>query len=310
MGVLLSLSFFMMSAQKRQSEWGDGQKRLDWWIGGSLGVTHSLGENAQGDDFTKNIPGVDFQLGTYFTQVFGLRLSTGLNPQFGTPGQAQREGDPETYQPYRFYALTGYVDAILDLTRLFQPRKKYRPTFSVLMYAGGGGLEAFHYDLKVMDWEYYPVDYYDKTCWAAHAGLMTSYRLSPHWDMTLEGSYNITEDRYDGVKSGKMPFSGYLKLHAGMAYHFYERSSGKIRLTTDEEIGWQPSYTRKDREKVLKEQHKKFERARKETAKRRAERDKELQKRNKEAQKANERIRKAKAQRAKLMEEELLYNER
>lgn len=296
-------------AQKRADEWGNGKTRLDWWAGASVGVTHSLAENATSKDMFHNYPGVDMQVGTFFTKDFGLRLSWALNQQMGRPGKAQREGDPETYTNYRFQVLTGYLDALLDLTTLVQPRKKYRPTFDMLLYVGGGGLEAFDFDLKVMDWEYYPVNYFDKKYWAAHAGLMASYRFSPHWDWTLEGSYTVTDDRYDGVDS-RVALSGFVKFHTGLVYHFYDRSSEKVRLSTTDDDSWEPSYTKEDREKVLKAQHKRLEKARKETAKRRAARNKEVEKRNKAAKKANDQIRKEKQKRVKKEEEKRLYNEK
>lgn len=307
--LIISITVGMLSAQSQTEEWGNGKKRLDWWYGASLGVTHSLSENATSDDMFHNYPGVDMQLGTFFTRSFGMRLSWALNPQMGRPGRAQREGDPETYTNYHFQVLTGYVDAMLDLTTLFTPRKKYRPTFDMLMYVGGGGLEAFDFDKKVINWEYYPVDYWDKTFWAAHAGLMASYRFSPHWDWTLEGSYTITDDRYDGVDS-RVALSGYVKFHTGLVYHFYNRSTQNVRLTTGDYTGWEPSYTRKDRERVLKMQHKRMEKARKETAKRRADRQRELERRNKAAKRANEQLRQEKLRRAKEVATEQLYNER
>lgn len=280
------LGCFSTFAQKHEAEWGDGQKRMDWWLGASVGVTHSLAENADGADFIHNYPGVDMQLGSFFSPYVGARFSFGLNPQLGRPGQAQREGDPEVYTMYRFQVLTAYVDALLDITSVLQPRRKYRPKFNVLMYLGGGMLESFDFDKKVLDWEYYPVDPWDKICWGAHAGLMISYRLSSHWDWMLEGSYNMTENRYDGVLNDKIDISGYMKLHTGLVYHFYERSSGKVRLTSEEENVWTPGYTRQDREKVLKEQRKRIEKARKQNEKRRAERNKEIEKRNQAARKA------------------------
>lgn len=308
--LLLVMGVMPLSAQKaeHQDEWGNGKKRLDWWIGASLGVTHSLSENATSKDMFHNYPGVDLQVGTYFTRSFGMRVSMALNQQMGRPGRAQREGDPETYTNYRYQVLTGYLDAIIDLTTLFQPRKKYRPTFNMLMYVGGGGLESFDFDLKVMDWEYYPVNYFDKKYWAAHAGLMASYRFSPHWDWMLEGSYSVTDDRYDGVDS-RVALSGFVKFHTGLVYHFYDRTQKNTRLTTQDHEGWEPSYTAKDREKVLQQQRKRLEKARKETAKRRAQHRKEVERHNKAARKANEQIRKEKQRRARQEAQARLYNE-
>lgn len=297
----------LLSAQ----EWGTAEAphRLDWWYGASVGVTHSLAENATSNDFMKNYPGVDMQLGTFFSRSFGARLSWGLNPQLGRPGEAQRRGDPEKYDThYRFNVLTGYIDGLVDLTTLFSQRKKYRPTFDVLFFLGGGVLESFDFDKKVLDWEYYPVDYFDKVSWAAHAGLMTSYRFSPHWDWTLEGSYNITKSDYDGV-AGHVYLSGYVKLHTGLVYHFYQRGTDKVRLSTDDTSGWTPSYTEKDREKARQAEYKRIAEARKANEKRRAQKEREAFKRAEQVREANERIRKEKERRAEAKAEAELYHE-
>lgn len=286
-------------------------RKNDWWIGTSIGVTHSLAENATSDDFIKNYPGGELQLGTFVSRVFGFRLSMGINPQLGRPGRAQREGDPETYDThYRFNVLTAYLDGMVDLTTLFtSKRKKYRPTFDVSLFVGGGMLEAFHFDHeKVADWVYYPVDPWDKTCWGAHAGLLASYRLSPHWDWMLEGSYNITESRYDGVDSG-VALSGYVKVHTGWVYHFNDRTSKQVKLRNEIDDSWQPSYTQKDRQRVAKERQERLAKARKENEKRRAARAAELKKKNEAAKKANKRMREEKAEREKKKAEAMLYNE-
>lgn len=286
-------------------------RKNDWWIGTSIGVTHSLAENATSDDFIKNYPGGELQLGTFVSRVFGFRLSMGINPQLGRPGRAQREGDPETYDThYRFNVLTAYLDGMVDLTTLFtSKRKKYRPTFDMSLFVGGGMLEAFHFDHeKVADWIYYPVDPWDKTCWGAHAGLLASYRLSPHWDWMLEGSYNITESRYDGVDSG-VALSGYVKVHTGWVYHFNDRTSKQVKLRNEIDDSWQPSYTQKDRQRVAKERQERLAKARKENEKRRAARAAELKKKNEAAKKANKRMREEKAEREKKKAEAKLYNE-
>lgn len=286
-------------------------RKNDWWIGTSIGVTHSLAENATSDDFIKNYPGGELQLGTFVSRVFGFRLSMGINPQLGRPGRAQREGDPETYDThYRFNVLTAYLDGMVDLTTLFtSKRKKYRPTFDMSLFVGGGMLEAFHFDHeKVADWVYYPVDPWDKTCWGAHAGLLASYRLSPHWDWMLEGSYNITESRYDGVDSG-VALSGYVKVHTGWVYHFNDRTSKQVKLRNEIDDSWQPSYTQKDRQRVAKERQERLAKARKENEKRRAARAAELKKKNEAAQKANKRMLEEKAEREKKKAEAKLYNE-
>lgn len=294
-------------------------RKNDWWLGASVGVTHSLAENATSNDFIKNYPGAELQLGTFVNRALGFRLSLGMNPQHARPGKAQREGDPETYDThYNFNVLTGFGDVLIDLTTLFTPRQKYRPTFDILMFLGGGMLESFHFDHeKVKNWEYYPVDCWDKTCWAAHAGLLASYRLSPSWDWVLEGSYTLTEGRYDGVES-RVATSGFVKLHTGFVYHFHQRAwnrpgyrnnnTNRIQLSTDMDDAWAPSYTEKDRQRVVKERAKKLEKAQKENQKRRDNKAKEFKKRAKEQQEIQKRLREDKEKRAKERKENKVYN--
>ncbi|GEM_PF-5908710 len=318
--LFLLLAWLPCAMLLAQEEKKRSMRKNDWWIGVSAGVTHSLAENATSDDFLKNYPGAELQLGTFVNRALGFRLSLGLNPQHGRPGKAQREGDPETYDTrYDFNVLTGFGDILIDLTTLFTPRRKYRPSFDVVAFVGGGALESFHFDhVKVQDWEYYPVDCWDKTCWAAHAGLLVTYRISPSWDWVLEGSYTLTEDRYDGVES-RVTTSGFVKLHTGFAYHFHQRqwnrpgskynNKERVSLATDEDDAWEPSYTEEDRQRVAKEREERIKKAQKENEKRRANREKELKKRIKAQQEIQEQLKEDKEKRAKKLKEKKLYNE-
>lgn len=314
--LLAWLPCVMLFAQDEEKQ--RSMRKSDWFMGVSAGVTHSLAENATSDDFLKNYPGAELQLGTFVNRSLGFRLSVGMNPQLGRPGKAQREGDPETYDThYRFNVLTGFVDMMVDLTTLFTPRRKYRPSFDMMAFIGGGGLEAFHFDHeKVKDWEFYPVDCWDKTCWAVHMGLQATYRIKPSWDWVLEGSYTVTEDRYDGVES-RVATSGFFKLHTGFVYHFHQRTwnrpgyrpNSKVMLVTDQDDPWEPSYTEKDRQRVAKERAKRLEKAQKENAKRRAAKTKATIKKNKEAQASLKKMRENKKKRLKEQSDAMLYNE-
>lgn len=297
---------------KAQNEWGtiDAPKRMDWWIGASIGTTYSFADNAARGNFGKNFPSLDFQLGTFFTRAFGVRVGGTLGPQTGEPDAAAVEFDPDKYDTYyRFYMLHAYGDVVLDLTTLFAPKRRYRPTFDVMVFAGPGLIEALHFDMKLKEWEEYPVDYQDKTCWSVHAGVMTAYRFSSHWDWSLEFSYNLTESRYDGVEESESS-SGFIKIQTGLVYHIYDRSNKqRYRLTTDIDSDWAPRYREEDREKIREEERKRIEKARKEMAKERASKNEKIRKHNEEVKKANDRFRKDKEKRAKEWEEKKKYNE-
>lgn len=318
--IIFLLLTWMSCAAVLAQEKERSTRKNDWWIGVSAGVTHSLAENATSDDFIKNVPGAELQLGTFVNRALGFRLSMGMNPQKARPGKAQREGDPETYDTYySFNVLTGFGDVLIDLTTLFTPRKKYRPTFDLMMFVGGGALESFHFDHeKVKDWEFYPVDCWDKTYWAAHAGLLATYRIKPSWDWVLEGSYTITDGAYDGVAS-RVATSGFVKLHTGFVYHFHQRqwnrpgyrptNGVRTKLATDEDDAWEPSYTEKDRQRVAKQRAERLKKAQKANEKRRANRAKELKKRAKQQKEITKKMKEDKKKREKATEQAKLYNE-
>ena len=305
--VLSSVSSF-----GQQEEWGtiDVPKRMDWWIGASVGTSVSFADNAPSSNIGKNFPSLDFQLGTFFTRAFGVRLGGSVAPQTGVADAAAKQLDPEKYGSYyRFYLMHAYADGVLDLTTLFAPRRKYRPKVDVMAFAGPALIEALHFDMKLKEWDEYPVDYQDKTCWSFHAGLTTAYRFSSHWDWTLEASYNVTDSRYDGVEENAS-LSGFLKLHTGFVYHIYDRrDKNRFRLTTDIDSEWAPRYTEKDREKVRQKERERIKKARKEMDKRRATKSERIRKHNEDVKKANEQIRKSKEKRVKEWEEKKKYNE-
>jgi len=313
--ILIILCCSMMSyvaSFGQQEEWGtiDLPKRMDWWIGASVGSTLSFSDNAPSNNFVKNIPSFDFQLGTFFTRALGIRIGASVAPQTGEADDAAKKLDPAKYDTYyRFYLMHAYADGVLDLTTLFAPRRKYRPKVDVMVFAGPALIEALHFDMKLKEWDEYQVDYQDKTCWSFHAGLATAYRFSSHWDWTLEASYNITNSRYDGVEENAS-LSGFMKFHTGFVYHIYDRrDKNRYRLTTDIDSDWAPRYTEKDREKVLQEERERIAKARKEMAKQRESKSERIRKHNEEVKKANERIRKNKEKRAKEWEEKNKYNE-
>ncbi len=310
--ICLLVAMSSVSSFGQKEEWGtiDVPKRMDWWIGASVGTTWSFADNAPSSNLGKNFPSFDFQLGTFFTRAFGVRFGASVARQSGEADAMAKELDPEKYgSSYRFYLMHAYADGVLDLTTLFAPRRKYRPKVDVMVFAGPALIEALHFDMKLKEWDEYPVDYQDKTCWSFHAGLTTAYRFSSHWDWAFEASYNITESRYDGVEENAS-LSGFLKFHTGFVYHIYDRrDKNRYRLTTDIDSEWAPRYTEKDREKVLQEERERIKKARKEMDKRRATKSERIRQHNEDVKKANEQIRKNKEKRVKDWEEKKKYNE-
>jgi len=312
--ILLSLSFVMMFVmtslgQTSEYQFRSAPKRLDWWIGGTLGSTLSFAENAASKNFSKNFPSIDVQGGAFFTRSLGARIVAGVSAQTGQAPDEFVQLNPAKYDTYyRFFLMSLNADAVLNLSTLFISPHKRRPRFEVMLFGGAGLIEAMHFDMKLKEWSEYPVDYQDKTCWTARAGLIGSMRLSPYWDWNIECSYNMTDNRYDGVEENTSP-SGFMKFQTGFVYHLHNRSSRTFRLTTSLDSDWAPKYNIKDRDKKRKEELKRIEKARKESAKQRKAKSKEIKKHNEEVKKANERFKKEREKRAEAREEAKLYNE-
>ncbi len=311
--ILLVLSLVVVSSAAsfgQESEWHyTAPKRMDWWIGGTVGTTLSFAENAASNNFARNFPSIDVQGGVFFTRSFGARLVGGLSTQTGQAIQEFIDLYPEKYNTYyRFFLLSLNADAVVNLSTLFFSPHQRRPKLEVMVFGGGGLVEGMHYDMKLKDWTEYPIDYQDKTLWTFRAGLMTSCRLSAHWDWTLETSYNMIENRYDGIEEKSSP-SGFMKFQTGFVYHLHNRSSRMYRLTTSLDSDWAPKYSEKEREKARSDEQKRIERARKESAKQRREKSREIKRHNEDVKKTNERFKKDREKRAKEMEEARLYNE-
>ena len=306
---LVSMSYVTSFGQQDGWKAADVPIRMDWFIGASGGTTYSFADNSASGNFRKNFPCGDFQVGTFLTKYFGLRVGGSIGIQTGQPDDATIKLYPEYDAFYRFYVMNAYADGLFNLSPLFAPKRRHRQTFDVMLFAGPGIIEAIHFDMKLRDWDQYPVDYHDKTCWSFHTGVMTAYRFSSHWDWTLEVSYNLTESRYDGVEEDAS-VSGFMKFHTGLVYHIYDRNDKRrVRLTTDTYSDLAPRYTEDDREKVIKEERKRIEKARKEASKQRATKNEKIKKHNEEVKKANEQFRKDKKKRAKKWEEGRKYNE-
>lgn len=312
--ILFVISFVLLLCEMslgQETSWRfrTAPNRLDWWIGGTLGSTLSFADNAAGNNFKMNFPSVDIQGGTFFTRSLGARLVGGLSTQTGQADDETIKLYPEKYDThYRFFLLTLNADAMVNLSTLFLSPNHRRPKIEVMVFAGGGVVESFHFDTKLKDWNEYPIDYLDKTVWTARAGLMGTVRISPHWDWAIETSYNLIGNRYDGVNEKSAP-SGFMKFQTGFIYHLYNRNSRMVKLPTQLDSDWAPKYNEKDREKVRKEERERIEKARKEYAKQSKEKAKKIEKHNEEVKEKNKQFKKDKEKRAKQWEEAKLYNE-
>ena len=94
----------------------------DWYMGGGIGFSQSLAENAVKSDFiVHQIPSANLFVGYNFSPAFGVRLMGGFNMQSSRASKVAMNAMPDVYGNgrYGFKCLTGTVSGVADLTSLF-----------------------------------------------------------------------------------------------------------------------------------------------------------------------------------------------
>ena len=195
----------------------------NWFVGIDAGVSLALNENVTGDNFLRaRLPAGSITLGRTMTPYFGMRLSAGFHPQFGYPHKKAIDYDPERFSPYQFFAGSGSLDLMLNLSNLCR-HYDVRNWFDAYFIAGGGMLYSFGMDEKVVDWpEYiYPVNNEEKWYWNAKVGLMGAWHINRGCDFTAELDCFFTDNAYNGVvDSSAQPFDLFTTFRVGIVYYF------------------------------------------------------------------------------------------
>lgn len=195
----------------------------NWFLDFYGGVSFSLAENMAGHNFGDLCrPMFDFSLGKQFSNVWSTRLTLGYKNQKGWASKQAMTactllGDGD----YNYQVLVLYLDEMMSLTNILCPYNEMRK-LNVQMFVGGGFNYSWHFDDKVDRWERYgyPVDGTDHINWAARAGLQLLWKVSETADLSLQGSYNIVNDNFNGVKHvNRFALDSYTDVVFGVRLH-------------------------------------------------------------------------------------------
>lgn len=175
----------------------------NWFLDFYGGVSFSMAENMSGHNFGDLCcPMFDFGFGKQFSNVWSTRLTLGYKKQKGWASKQAMEastllGDGD----YTYQVLVLYLDEMMSLTNIFCPYNEMRK-LNVQLFVGGGANYSWHFDDKVKRWGRYgyPVDGTDHLSWAARVGLQLLWKVGETVDLSLQGSYNIVNDKFNGVK--------------------------------------------------------------------------------------------------------------
>ena len=195
----------------------------NWFLDFYGGMSFSLAENMSGHNFGDLCcPMFDFGFGKQFSNVWSTRLTLGYKKQKGWASKQAMEastllGDGD----YTYQVLVLYLDEMMSLTNIFCPYNEMRK-LNVQLFVGGGANYSWHFDDKVKRWGRYgyPVDGTDHLSWAARAGLQLLWKVNETADLSLQGSYNIVNDNFNGVKHvNRMALDSYMDVVFGVRLH-------------------------------------------------------------------------------------------
>lgn len=195
----------------------------NWFLDFYGGVSLSLAENMKGHGLGKLCrPMFDFGVGKQFSNVWTTRFTFGYKNQKGWASkQAMAVSSLLGDGDYTYHVMVLYVDEMLSLTKLFCPYNEMRK-LDLQMFIGGGVNYSWHFDDKVDRWGRYgyPVDGRDHVNWAARAGLLAMWKLNDTADLSLQGSYNIVNDNFNGVKhTNRFALDSYVDVVVGVRLH-------------------------------------------------------------------------------------------
>lgn len=198
----------------------------NWFLSAQVGVSHSMSENTRFGNFFKNEkPSFKINAGKWFYPSFGTRVTVGYYPQVGRAEWELCDIWPEHFGNYDFGIMAAYVDGMLNFTNIISQYRENR-RFNLIGFIGIGYNRSVYFDNKRLDtWkvpyngQVYNVDTKHGNYLAAHVGLQAAYKISEPWDITLEASYNGTDDKYNGVEYDRV-YDAYVNVMLGVNYRF------------------------------------------------------------------------------------------
>ncbi len=191
--------------------------------GMSAGASYSMSEFVRKEPFFTMIsPHVDFEFGKHWNKWFASRVILGYHSQRASCDSAVINYFPEA-KSYSFSMVSGYLDAMFCLNRLFTP---YNPEEKHQFWAFGGlgGMLSFGYSKKVEEWkDIYPINTKGKVNFAWRVGLEWQYKVSKSTSLVVKGLYATVHGAYDGHELQNSKSRHFVELSVGFNVHLGNR---------------------------------------------------------------------------------------
>lgn len=183
-------------------------------------------------DYTGRTTGQgSISLGYDFGHALGIRLQGGysMNSSAGNHNQ-----DPtQSFHPYSFTAVTGYADAVFNISGFINPEKQH--LFETKLYAGLGAAKSSLADDRYIlpneetGYEGYETDF-GKAVFTYRAGIIEEMYISRHLGAFIDLNIEALTDMFNGResmgapsdedKNGSFPYDIRLVGSFGVTFHF------------------------------------------------------------------------------------------
>lgn len=211
------------------------------FIGGQIGISHSMSENTRfGNFFGNERLSFNLSVGKWFYPSFGLRVTAGLHPQVGRANWEECDAFPEVFGNYNYNMFSGYIDGLVNFTNVIFKYKEDR-LFNLIGIIGLGYNHTFGFDkdkcavmrrgASKIDGKTVPgtdenpgtstynVNTNPGNYFAAHVGLQGRWKVSNAWDVVAEVTFNGTDDKYNGHEYDRV-YDTYFDVLIGAQFHF------------------------------------------------------------------------------------------
>lgn len=181
-----------------KSQFGD-----NWFFGIHGGGTFNWGADEDFSGSFKQIrPMGALSLGKWLSPYVALRANVSLAKNTATYDAGANP---------KWWALGGGLDGMFNFTNLFCGYKESR-SFNFVGILGFGTEHVFDYKNNVVP---------DPKGWllTGRLGLMSIWRLSEAWDLTVEATNHWLDDSYDGLIENNR-YDGHFNLMLGFVYRF------------------------------------------------------------------------------------------
>lgn len=196
----------------------------NWFLDFNGGASFSLAENTGGHRFGNILtPLFDFGVGKQFSNAWSTRLNFGYRKQKGWASKEAMSnstmlGDGD----YTYQLAVAYIDEELSLIRMFCHYNELR-RFDAQVFAGAGLNYSWGFAKKTNNWDRYgyPIDNTDHLNLAARAGVHLLYKVADAADLSLQGTFNLVGDNFNGVRNGSS-VNSYVDVALGVRIHLMD----------------------------------------------------------------------------------------